>query len=93
MGSGKRVKPELLGDKLKTIRKKLDLTTEELVIRLDCPSIPLHRASITQYEKGRREPPLIVLLQYARLANVYVDILIDDNLDLPENLPSESKSL
>lgn len=84
MGSGKRVRPERLAEKLKAIREKLGLTTEELIARLDCPEIPLYRANITHYEKGRREPPLIVLLQYARLIGIHVDDLIDDNLNLPE---------
>ena len=83
MGTGKRVKPERLGEKLKAIRENLGLTTEELIVKLNCPSIPLHRASITQYEKNRREPALIVLLNYGRLAGISVDILIDDNLNLP----------
>lgn len=83
MGSGKRIIPIRLGEKLKTIRENLGLTTEELIIKLDCSSVPLHRASITQYEKGRREPPLIVLLKYARLVNLSVDLLIDDKLELP----------
>jgi transcriptional regulator with XRE-family HTH domain len=87
MGSSKRVKPSRLAEKLKTIRESLGLTTEELIIKLNCPQVPLHRASITQYEKGRREPPLPVLLQYARLMNVYVDVLIDDNLLLDMKIP------
>lgn len=85
MGSGKRIKPARLAEKLKAIRENLGLTTEELIAKLDCPVIPLHRASITQYEKGRREPPLIILLNYARLANLYVDYLIEEQLDLPNN--------
>lgn len=93
MGTGKRVRPARLAEKLKVIRESLELTTEDFVSRLNCPSIPLHRASITQYEKGRREPPLIVLLQYARLANVYVDVLIDDDVELPERIPAKDKSL
>ncbi len=85
MGSGKRVKPARLGDKLKAIRENLGLTTEELIIKLNCPQIPLHRASITQYEKNRREPALIVLLNYGRLAGISVDILIDDEENLPNS--------
>lgn len=84
MGTGKRIKPARLAEKLKAIRESLGLTTEELVIKLDCPLVPLHRASITQYEKGRREPNLIVLLHYARLRSISVDYLIDDNLSLPD---------
>lgn len=82
MGSGKRLIPARLGEKLKAIRENLGLTTEELIIKLNCPEVPLHRASITQYEKGRREPPLIVILNYSRLAGKSVNVLIDDKLDL-----------
>jgi hypothetical protein len=43
---------------------------------------------ISTYELNRREPPLHVLLNYARTVNVLVEVLIDDELDLPEALPS-----
>ena len=85
MGSGKRIKPARLAEKLKAIRESLRLTTEELIQRLDCPEVPLYRANITHYEKGRREPPLIVLLQYARLRGIFVDDLIDDTKNLPDH--------
>jgi transcriptional regulator with XRE-family HTH domain len=38
---------------------------------------------ISEYEIGRREPNLMLLLQYARAAGVTVESLIDDHLDLP----------
>jgi transcriptional regulator with XRE-family HTH domain len=79
----KRHTPAKLGQKLKAIRAHLELTGEELIKRLDCPMIPLSTGSITMYEKGRREPSLPVLLHYARLVKVPVDVLIDDELDLP----------
>jgi transcriptional regulator with XRE-family HTH domain len=82
MGSGKRLIPARLGEKLKAIREDLGLTTEEMIAKLDCPEVPLHRASITQFEKGRREPQLIILLKYARLVKNNVDVLIDDEQDL-----------
>ena len=50
------------------------------------------QARISSYELGTREPPLPVLLAYARAANVYVDALVDDDMDLPERLPSAKKS-
>lgn len=84
MGKSKRVTPERLGEKLKTIREKLGMTTTEIVDELRHPTATPHRASITQYEKGRREPPLITLLQYARLYNVGVETLIDDEMNLPD---------
>ena len=32
---------------------------------------------------GKNEPALPILLRYARIAGVTVDVLIDDELDLP----------
>lgn len=89
MGSGKRLIPTRLGGKLKTIREGLGLTTEEMVKQLDCPEIPLHRASITQYEKSRREPPLIILLKYSRLSHHPLENIIDDDLDLISPIPTK----
>lgn len=86
MGRRERIKPERLAEKLKAIRESLDLTAEQLIEDLDCPKIPLHRASITEYEKGRREPPSLVLLAYARLAKIPMEILVDDELDLPDDI-------
>lgn len=34
---------------------------------------------------------MIVLLRYARVAGVWVDVLIDDELDLPVRLPSPQR--
>jgi transcriptional regulator with XRE-family HTH domain len=52
----------------------------------------LTSASISAYELGQREPPLSVLLEYARMANVYLDVLADDDLELPVRLPTRHKS-
>ena len=40
-----------------------------------------HRVS--EYERGRREPHLAILVRYARAANISVECLIDDEMDLP----------
>ena len=40
---------------------------------------------------GIKVPQSFILLQYARAANVYVDVLIDDEIDLPEKIPSSKK--
>jgi transcriptional regulator with XRE-family HTH domain len=48
-------------------------------------------SQISEYETGKREPSLITLLEYARLANVYLDVLVDDKSDLPAKLPAKSK--
>jgi transcriptional regulator with XRE-family HTH domain len=52
----------------------------------------LTQARISAYERGVREPPLLVLLSYARVAGVYVDVLIDDDLELPLKLPARPTS-
>jgi transcriptional regulator with XRE-family HTH domain len=52
----------------------------------------LFRSSVSGYERGTREPPLPVLLSYARAVNVSVEALIDDELDLPDKLPASPKS-
>ena len=33
---------------------------------------------------GKREPPLMVLLAYARLADVSMECLVDDKMRLPD---------
>ena len=86
-----RPKPERLAEKLLAIRTMLGVSQPELHRRLGVEHfIDYH--IISRYEQGKREPPLMILLEYARIANVYVDVLIDDRLDLPNNLPSPTKS-
>jgi hypothetical protein len=45
---------------------------------------------ISAYERGKREPPLPVLLEYARASGVSMESLVDDELDLPKRLPKIS---
>jgi transcriptional regulator with XRE-family HTH domain len=90
MGRAARPKPIYLGEKLLHIRLALGLSQDGMVVRLSA-SETLTSASISAYELGQREPPLIVLLEYARLANVYLDALADDYLELPKEIPSRRK--
>lgn len=90
MGRAARPKPKFLGEKLLRIRQALGVSQDGMVERL-AASGTLTSASISAYELGQREPPLVVLLEYARLANVYLDALADDHLDLPEKVPSRRK--
>ena len=86
-----RPKPERLAEKLLQIRTGLGVSQTELHRRLGVEDL-IEYHIISRYESGKREPPLMILLEYARLANVYVDVLIDDGLDLPDKLPSPAKS-
>ncbi len=85
-----RPKPERLAEKLLRIRSALGLSQTEMWRRLGLEgSVTYDR--ISKYETGRNEPPLQILLQYARIANVCMDVLVDDELDLPDKLPSRAK--
>jgi transcriptional regulator with XRE-family HTH domain len=91
MGSAARSKPTRLAEKLVRIRTALNLSQNEMITRLGLTD-ELIRENISSFELGKREPSVLVLLAYARVANVWVDVLIDDALDLPEQLPSLEKS-
>ena len=77
--------PKRLGEKLLQIRTALNLSQTAMLERLGSPE-GLLGTSISAYERGVREPPLLVLLTYARIAGVTVDVLIDDELDLPAKI-------
>jgi transcriptional regulator with XRE-family HTH domain len=87
MGTARRPRPARLAAKLKEVRVKLDLTQEQMVKRLAGARASLKPGHISEYESGKREPPLPVLLQYSRLAGVPMEVLADNGLDLPEHLP------
>lgn len=91
MGRRARYIPARLPQKLIKIRKSLGLTQQEMLELLDLPEMIL-QTSISQYERGKIEPPIFVLLRYARIAGVYMDVLVDDELNLPEKLPAHPKS-
>lgn len=78
----KRPVPKKLAKKLAQIRANLGLSQTEMVRALNYKVSPLYPAQISQFESGRREPPLMVLLAYARLAKVSTDVLIDDKQDI-----------
>ncbi len=81
-----RPKPERLADKLRQIRNDLNLSQTEMHRRLGVEDLITYM-QISKYESGLREPPLQILMQYARLAGVNMEVLADDDLDLPEKLP------
>ncbi len=90
MARSPRPKPARLPEKLLQIRLALDLSQDGM-LRLLGLDERLSRTSVSAYELGTSEPPLPVLLDYARAANVWVDVLIDDEIDLPAKLPSAKK--
>ncbi len=90
MGRRARYIPKQLPSKLIQIRKALGLTQQGMLERLDLPEEIL-QTSISQYEKGKIEPPIYVLLRYAEVANIWLEVLVRDELNLPEKLPASTK--
>ena len=87
MGRGTRNKPKRLPEKLLQVRISLGLSQNGMVRRLGTDEV-LSQEYISGFERGNREPSLIVLLRYARVAGVAMEVLVDDELDLPERLPA-----
>lgn len=83
MGSS-RPQPKKLAAKLRKIRTSLGLTQQEMVQELKSQKggLKIYPGNISRFEQGLREPPLLVLLGYARLARVTMDVLVDDDLEL-----------
>lgn len=84
MGRASRPKPQKLAGKLRQIRESLGLSQTEILIRLGYPTDKRNfRSVISAYELGKREPTLLDLYEYAKLIKVHVEVLIDDELELP----------
>lgn len=81
MGRRARLKPARLADKLFQVRNALGLSQSQLLRRLGFNEVIDYRR-ISEFELGSTEPPLPVLLAYARLARVPLEQLVDDQLDL-----------
>ena len=90
MGRKARPRQERLPAKLAQLRDALGLSQSEMLRRLGFEE-EMVAARISEFELGKNEPPLKVLLRYARVAGVCVDVLIDDELDLPAKLPAKPK--
>ena len=81
MGRSPRNKPMKLSHKLLAIRKRLQMSQTEIARALE---LKVHYSAVSNYELGTREPDMLVVLRYARLANVSMETLVDDQLNLPE---------
>ena len=74
-----RPRPRRLAEKLLKIRRTLELSQPKIATRLGVKDY----TNVSKWELNILEPPLAVLLAYARLASVPVENLIDDESDLP----------
>lgn len=90
MSKRSRTKATRLSKKLKQIRIGLGLSQSEILARLGF-SDSLFRSNISQYERGARVPSPKVLLQYSRVADIDLAVLIDDDMDLPARFSPQRK--
>lgn len=81
-------KAERLGEKLLQIRMALELSQSQMLKRLGYEE-SVYYTRISDYERGNRVPPLPLVLEYARVARVHMEDIVDDELDLPAKLPGD----
>jgi len=85
MGSA-RPRPRRLAEKLLQIRQSLALSQSDLVKEMGVAQM-IHYTNISKYELDKNEPPLMILLAYAKVAQVHLEEIVDDDIDLPHKLP------
>ena len=66
----------------------MGLSQSQLLRQLD-PDEVMYYGRISDYELGKREPALWVLLAYARVAGIHLEDIVDDSIALPEKLPGD----
>ena len=74
-----RNRPKRLAEKLLQIREALGLSQKEMAERL---GVKRHYNIISSYERGKSVPYIEVVLAYARLANITINKIVDDDADL-----------
>jgi transcriptional regulator with XRE-family HTH domain len=86
-----RLRSERLPEKLLKLRQYLNASQQDLTKRLnsEIKSLtkthhPLQRSQVSQYERGKREPDLCVVLAYSRLGQVPMELLADDRVSVSE---------
>jgi transcriptional regulator with XRE-family HTH domain len=84
---GRHESPKRLGAKLLSIRDSLGFSQNGMLRHLGIGE-EYTREELSAYERGVSTPPLHILLKYSKAVRVWVNVLIDDELDLPAELPT-----
>jgi transcriptional regulator with XRE-family HTH domain len=74
MGHARR-RPKRLAEKLLHIREGLGVSQREMVERL---GVEMPYRNVSKYERDMSEPPIKVLLAYARVAKISLEHIVDD---------------
>ncbi len=78
MGRQRRPQPKYLAKKLKQIRLELGLGQAKMAQRLGRAAGNPDGAMISRFERGEREPNLLVIVAYCEVAKINASVLIDD---------------
>lgn len=79
MGHAATPKIKHLPAKLLAIRRALGLSQPQMAQRI---SFPGYYSRISEFEKGRRQPNVLVLMAYARAAKIPLENIVDDEIEL-----------
>ena len=79
MSSRIHERPKRLAGKLRAIREHLGVSQTELK---DLLKFKGHYGRMSDYELGKRQPGVLTLLAYARLAGIHIDDLVDDAIEI-----------
>jgi transcriptional regulator with XRE-family HTH domain len=90
MGTRAREAPARLAEKLVQIREALGLSQDGMIRRMGVTE-KITREDVSKYERGVRQPSLLVVLEYARAADIAMEVLVDDSLELPKKLKVKPK--
>jgi transcriptional regulator with XRE-family HTH domain len=79
----KRNRPDRLAEKLLQIRKAFGLSQKEMAERLSKHArVKISYRNVSKYERDKSVPYIEIVLAYARLANVEMNQIVDDDLDI-----------
>ncbi len=72
-------RPQCLGAKLRAVRHHLGVSQTGMMrlLKIDCCY-----GRISEFERGKRQPNILTILRYARLAGLPMDDLVDDEVEL-----------
>ncbi len=88
----KKLSPKRLAEKLLTIRQFLGLTQAEMLPIINPnEKSGYNRARVSQYERSLRVPSLVETQNYADAAKIGIELLTNDNLDLPISIRRKAK--
>jgi transcriptional regulator with XRE-family HTH domain len=80
---GHKRRPKRLAGKLLKIREALGLSQQEMAARLgERAGVEITYKNVSKYERDKSTPYMEIVLAYARLANVSMNQILDDKVNL-----------